>query len=245
MVAARTLNSARNPLLKEIRRALRRGEPADEGLCAIEGRHLLAEAGRSRLEIAAVFGPEEFSSYPGFVQVPDHVLADIATTETSPGVIALVRIPVWPLDALYRAPALTVLLDGLQDAGNAGTILRSAEAFGASGVVFGHGTVSRWNSKVLRASAGSIFRIPTIAHDLRGLPGPLYAASPREGTSLESIDWTAPSSIVIGSEAHGIQPELARQAIPVRIATQTVESLNAAVAASIILHEAFRQRISV
>ena len=77
--------------------------------------------------------------------------------------IALVRPPAWTLDQLFRGHSLTVILDGLQDPGNAGAILRAAEAFGATGVVFLKGTVSPYNPKCLRASAGSIFRVPLVA----------------------------------------------------------------------------------
>ena len=87
----------------------------------------------------------------------------LAATETSQGVIALVQPPAWKLEQICsRAQPLVVVLDGLQDPGNAGTIVRAAEAFGATGVVFLKGTVSPHNPKTLRASAGSLFRVPFV-----------------------------------------------------------------------------------
>ncbi len=239
---ANPITSTRNPLLQQIRRCLQRGELTPGGLCPVEGPHLLEEARRSGLEVAAVFS----SGDPGgeFHPVPDRVLASIASTETSPGTIALVRLPHWSVKDVFRAPALAVILDGIQDPGNAGTILRSAEAFGATGAVLWTGTVNRYNPKVLRAAAGSLFRLPVIAGPC-DLPGALYAAHPQEGVSPHRIDFRQPSVIVVGSEAHGVSAALAAKATPVRIPTAGVESLNAAVAASILLWEAAKQRGSV
>jgi TrmH family RNA methyltransferase len=79
------------------------------------------------------------------------------------GLIALVEPPVWQIERLFQASGVLVVLDGIQDPGNAGTIVRTAEAFGASGVVFLKGSVSPFNAKTLRASAGSLFRVPFVS----------------------------------------------------------------------------------
>lgn len=243
MSALRTgaISSVRHPLLQEIRRALQRGELTSGGLCVAEGRHLLEEARRSRAEVELVIGPKAEDGLP-HLAVPDSVLASVASTETSPGVVSLVRLPDWKMSDLLRAPALIVILDGVQDPGNAGTILRSAEAFGASGVVFGAGSVSPYNSKVLRSSAGSIFRMPFVRGEVPG-DLPIYAANPRQGPPPTEIDWNGPCAIAIGSEAHGVSSKTALRAKPVRIPTKGVESLNAAISASILLYEASRQRL--
>ena len=151
------------------------------------------------------------------------------------------RFPEWTWADLVPSPALVVILDGVQDPGNAGTILRSAEAFGATGVVFRRGSVSPRNPKLLRASAGSSFRLPTVAGDPE-VPFALYAAHPHTGTAAADIDWSGPCALAVGSEAHGVSAELLRRATPVRIPTGHVESLNAAVAASILLYEAAQCR---
>jgi TrmH family RNA methyltransferase len=238
------ITSASNPLLKKIRRALRTGELTPEGLCAIEGVHLLEEARATGLEIAAVFASVAPAGDGTFHHVPDRVLAAVASTETSPRVIALVRPPAFTNTDVFRNPALALILDGIQDPGNAGTLLRTAEAFGATGAVFATGTVSRWNPKTLRAAAGSAFRLPTIAGVVE-IPVPLFAADPHAGIAPWDADWRQPCAIVVGSEAHGVSPALVTRATRVRIPTSGVESLNAAVAAAILLYEAAKQRGSV
>src|ERR1700735_3760311 len=165
--------SARNPLLKDIRKAISRGNLTEDGLAVAESFHLLEEALRSDCEIPAVFAAESVrtaveSHVRGLKKTRIHVLPDdifrsLSATESSQGVMALVRPPKWSVDQLFRGHALTVVLDGVQDPGNAGAVLRAAEAFGATGVAFLKGTVSPYNPKCLRASAGSIFRVPVAA----------------------------------------------------------------------------------
>jgi TrmH family RNA methyltransferase len=153
------------------------------------------------------------------------------------------------LDRSGEGPLLVAA--GLQDPGNLGTILRSAEAFGAAGIFLTEGTVSAYNSKVLRGSAGSIFRLPWLripstelipllrAHGVR-----LLATSSHQGTPLPQISWTLPLAIFIGNEGAGLSRELSRQmdeTVAIPQAAQ-VESLNAGVAASIVLYEAARNR---
>src|SRR6202051_4505339 len=167
-----TLLSARNPLLKDVRKAIARGTVTEDGLAVAESFHLLEEALRSDCEIPAVFAAESVrgaveSHVRGLKKTRIHVLPDdvfqgFSATESSQGVMALVRPPKWSVDQLFRGHSLTVVLDGLQDPGNAGSVLRAAEAFGATGVAFLKGTVSPYNPKCLRASAGSIFRVPLV-----------------------------------------------------------------------------------
>ena len=181
---------------------------------------------------------------------PDALLRGIASTETSPGVISLVRPPVWTAANLVRGTALVVVLDGIQDPGNAGAIVRSAEAFGATGVLFLKGSASPYNPKTLRASAGSLFRMPMLHGveaaavmelvDEHGLE--LYAATSAGGHPLEQTNLGGGCALIIGSEAHGVRPELSAAARAISIRTAGVESLNAAVAAGVLLYEARRQR---
>ena len=139
---------------------------------------------------------------------------------------------------------------GLQDPGNLGTILRSAEAFGAAGVFLTEGTVSPYNSKVLRGSAGSIFRLPFLQISsaeliplLRARGVRLLATSSHQGTPLPEISWALPLAIFIGNEGAGLSRELMREMDETLVIPQAaqVESLNAGVAASIVLYEAARE----
>jgi TrmH family RNA methyltransferase len=185
--------------------------------------------------------------------LPEALFQSIAGTETSQGVIALVRPPEWSIDQLFRGRSLVIVLDGLQDPGNAGAIARAAEAFGATGLMFVKGTVSPYHPKTLRASAGSLFRIPFVS----GLAEPvaraalqqhrvdLYAAMPFTGSQrlVANIDFTRRSAIVIGSEGRGVSKELHGLCQDIAIPTVGVESLNAAAAAAVLLYEARRQRL--
>ncbi len=255
------LTSPRNPLLKEIRKAVVRGTLTEQGLAVAESFHLLEEALRSDRTVECVLATASLrSTVESHVRglprlkvliVADELFAQVASTEATQGVIALVRPTSWSLDQLFRGRSLVVILDGIQDPGNAGAIVRAAEAFGATGCIFLKGTVNPYNPKTLRASAGSIFRLPLVS----GLDGTLaraavsqrrldlYAAMPNGKRSLADVDLARRFALVVGSEGHGVSKALRSGAVDLRIPTAGVESLNVAMAASIILYEAQRQRM--
>lgn len=257
------VTSPANPLLKEVRRAIARGGLTDQGWCVAESFHLLEEALRSERNVPVILASESVNTTverqvsglrgPRTIVLPDSLFQTIAATETSQGVIALVEPPVWSIDQLFRGQSLVVVLDGVQDPGNAGAIARAAEAFGASGLMFVKGTVGPLHPKTLRASAGSLFRIPFVF----GIDPPLaraalrqhrvdvYAAMPFTGaeTVAGDIDFSRKCALVIGSEGRGVSQELQGIARDVAIPTVGVESLNAAVAASVLLYEARTQRV--
>jgi TrmH family RNA methyltransferase len=248
------LTSPANPLLRDIRRAAARGELTEDGLWVAEGFHLLEEALRSQCAIPVVLASEEVSgrvpakAATRHVVVPDKLFQSIAATETSQGVIALVKPPEWRIADLFRGNGLVMVLDGLQDPGNAGAIVRAAEAFGATGVMFVKGSASPFHPKTVRAAAGSLFRVPFIAGldaalaaaALREQNVAVFAAMPRADSGIG--DFSHPCAIVVGNEARGVGEDLRAMAQGVAIPTAGVESLNAAVAASILLYEARRQR---
>jgi RNA methyltransferase, TrmH family len=247
-----TLLSDKNPLIKDVRRAANQGTLTSDGYALAEGPHLLEEALRSAAEIGAIFVAESsrVSLTPAakrIVRISDATFNSFATTDSPQGVVALVKPRTWTFDQLLHGRALVVILDGIQDPGNAGAILRAAEAFGATGAVFLKGSVNPHNPKCMRASAGSIFRIPLVA----GLTPeelfevcrlPMHAADAKAPTVLSEARLAKPCAIIIGSEGKGVSPALAARATGVRIPTVKVESLNAAVAAGILLYEARRQR---
>jgi TrmH family RNA methyltransferase len=187
------------------------------------------------------------------IVLPDKLFQSIAATETSQGVILLVRPPEWRIEQIFRGQSLVVVIDGLQDPGNAGAIVRAIEAFGATGVMFLKGSASPFHPKTLRASAGSLFRVPFIA----GIDGALaatalrqhrldiYTAMPHTGSEAlaEDTDFSRRCALVIGNEGRGVSSELRSIAQDVAIPTLGVESLNAAVAASVLLYETRRQRV--
>jgi RNA methyltransferase, TrmH family len=262
MPKAERITSAANPLLKDVRRAIARGSLTGQGWCVAETFHLLEEALRSECEVKVVLAAESVQSAAeghvrglGRIKVvvaPDALLSAVSDTKTSQGVIALVKPPAWRLEQLFRGCPLVLVLDGLQDPGNCGTIVRAAEAFGATGVFFLKGTASPYNPKTLRASAGSLFRVPFLENldlalaraALQQNRVELYAGVPaREGVrSLAEADLTGRCGLVIGNEARGVGAGLRSAALDIAIPTVGVESLNAAIAAGILLYEARRQR---
>jgi TrmH family RNA methyltransferase len=252
------ITSPANPLLRDLRRAVSRGELTSDGLWVAEGFHLLEEARRSRCETPLVLAAESAREAAGgmtgarFVVLPDQLFQSIAATETSQGVMALVRPPEWRMEQLFAGNSLVVAIDGLQDPGNAGAVVRAAEAFGATGVMFLKGSASPFHPKTLRASAGSLFRVPFVAAlddalavaALRQAGVDVYAAMPHTGAErlAGDTDFTKPCALVIGNEGRGVSAELRAIAQPVAIPTAGVESLNAAVAAAVLLYETRRQR---
>jgi len=254
------LTSPANPLLKDVRRAISRGGLTEQGYVVAETFHLLEEALRSDLDIKVILAAESVQatvqshvrglSGIRLAVVADDVFQKLADTESSQGVITLANPPGWNLEQILRGKTLAVVLDGVQDPGNAGAIVRAAEAFGATGVLFTKGTAGAFNSKTLRASAGSLFRIPfvqgvdvTLARAaLQQRLCAIYAAMPRGGVPLPEVDLRRKCALVIGSEAHGVGEAWRNGAVGVSIPSAGVESLNAAVAAGILLYEAQRQR---
>ena len=275
----RIVQSKQNVRLKDLRRALthpgqgRRSLANGNGptLAGIEGPNLLEEALRAGLRIPCVFvaqGAEHLleklalSAETEVLQVPKELLDSALSTESPQPVAALVEQPSWAwADALgsrTKAAPLIVILAGLQDPGNLGTILRSAEAFGAQAILSLPGTVSAWNPKAVRASAGSVFRLPLLETSVEECFSRLHAASVRIWTTAlptatncaepaDRIDLAGPVALLIGNEGNGVPQALAELAdgavsIP---CPGPVESLNAAAAASVLLYEASRQRTAL
>jgi TrmH family RNA methyltransferase len=269
----RRIEGRHNPLIKQLRQAFSRAELTEGGDCAIEGLRILEEAIRSGLRFSAVFFREsaqdraerllpQIGAQVETLLLPDKLFDSLVPSESPQGVAALVRFKEFSLGEVMESERLQVgpivVLAGLQDPGNLGTILRSSEAFGSAGVVLGEGTVSPFNSKVVRASAGSVFRLPVIhshgksaagkleevSEKLRAKGVRLIATSSHKGTPLDQSDLKGATAIFFGNEGSGLPRDVMAKmdevvAIP---HTQQVESLNAGVAASIVLYEAARQR---
>ncbi|MFY9791963.1 MAG: RNA methyltransferase [Candidatus Sulfotelmatobacter sp.] len=271
----RRIEGRHNPLVKQLRQAFSHSELTDAGDCAVEGMRILEEAIRSGLRFSSVFFREsaqdranrllpQIGAQVETLLLPDKLFDSLVPSESPQGVAALVRFKQFSLEDLIERVQLgpIVAIAGLQDPGNLGTILRSAEAFGSAGVILGEGTVSIFNSKVVRASAGSVFRLPiihgsghgsgdsaatkleTASEKLRAQGVRLIATSSHKGTPLDRADLKTPAAIFFGNEGSGLARDLMAkmdEVIAIPHAPQ-VESLNAGVAASIVLYEAARQR---
>ena len=257
-----SITSHANPLLKEVRRAITKGTLTPSGRAVAEGIHLLEEAIRSRAEIPAVLvAASALRGIDGLlgqllasriITLPDAQFVALSATETPQGVMALVEPSVWSPEELFAGTPLVVVLDGVQDPGNAGAIARAAEAFGATGIIFAKGTVGLHHPRTLRGSAGSLFRLPCISEIeveevvelLAAHQCASYVAMPwsDEAAAASAANLMGPAALVIGNEGHGVGAVMKAASKPISIATQKVESLNASVAAAILLYEASRQR---
>jgi RNA methyltransferase, TrmH family len=256
------ISSRANARVKQLRAAFQGHARLSGGLIAIEGDHLLEEALRSGMVVKTVFVSERREApkiVPRGVEVmrlAEEVFRSVVETQSPQGVAALLVPPVWVLEEAMGSggsAALILIAVGLQDPGNLGTLVRSAEAFGATGVLTTPGTVSAWNQKALRASVGSVFRVPVVgvtASDVEGLKQRglrLMAAVGSEGNGVVAagdVDWSGAYGVMIGNEGSGLTAEWlkmsdAKVTIP---CPGPVESLNAAVAGSLLLYEASRQR---
>src|SRR5207248_5110006 len=219
----RRIEGRHNTLVKELRQAFAWAEPSAEGFCAVEGVRIVEEAIRSGLKFHAVFFREsaqnlaerllpQIGTHVETLLLPDKLFNASVPSQAPQGVAALVQVkqfsPEDVLERLQLGPIVVVV--GLEDPGNLGTILRSAEAFGSAGVVLGEGTVSPFNSKVIRASAGSIFRLPVviaksaggvekICATMRTAQVRLIATSSHKGAALDQAKLTGPVAIFVGS----------------------------------------------
>ncbi len=252
------ITSPANPQIKLAAKLRRRRHRQAHGLCLLEGTRLVQDA----LSIGAAFHTcfitaAAAEAQPDLVAriqktCPLHLVAanlldKISETVSPQTIVAVTPIPELP----QPSPAdFSLILDGVQDPGNAGTLLRTAAAAGVDQVLFAPGCVDPFNGKVLRAAMGAHFRVPIRILPrweavMAALPAgqSLYVASAQGSILYDEVDWRTPSALVLGSEAHGassqLQDRAAAIAIPMAAAT---ESLNVAAAGAVILYEAARQR---
>jgi TrmH family RNA methyltransferase len=280
------ISSRDNRWLKEFRVALRGGVPSATGAVGVEGVRLVEEALSSRSKVEAVLFSDSGERWRdrlaplvgrpdvGFpvLRTTDRLFEGIADTEHPQGVAALVMPPATTLEDAMAAPTacapLVVVLAGVQDPGNVGTIVRTAAAFGATGVVTaatGHsGTASPFAPKALRASAGAALHVPVVAGmpmgilltqlKLKGIAtvaSCVHERNAQPGDSAQvvapwQVEWCEPVALLVGNEGAGLPEDVVHSAdvrIHIPMATQ-VESLNAGAAAAVVLYEAYRQRTS-
>ena len=255
------ITSKSNARVKALRASFS-GKASQPGeLLGLEGEHLIAEAVRSGLSLETLFlreGSESVLDRPALAGIEAHstvllsrdVFASAVETSSPQGIAATIRIPAVEPEP-PQPQSIALVLESLQDPGNLGTLIRSAEAFGAQHIFLTPDTVHPWNPKVVRASAGSVFRMPItraplaqIAAQLAQQATVLYAAVAErlDSVSLLETNFAPRAAIMIGNEGAGLSGQaLALAQARVRIPC-AVESLNAAVAGSTLLYEALRQR---
>ncbi|MEO7555791.1 MAG: RNA methyltransferase [Acidimicrobiales bacterium] len=251
--------TGRNAKVQRLRRlSARRADRAREGLFVIEGPKLLDEAIAAGIPLEAMFiGADVTGGHPGAGATPVHVVEPKALraaldTVSPQGVAAIAAQPQHRFDDVDVDGGPILVLAAIGDPGNAGTLVRSAEATGCAAVVFCDGSVDPFAPKSVRASAGSIFRVRvvvegdgvTVLQRLGERGVRRLGTAARHGGAPEAIDLNGRLALVIGSEAHGLPADYASVldgdvCIPM---TGGVESLNAGVAGSLVLFEAARQR---
>ena len=260
------ITSSSNARIRELRELMREGCADSMNRVPIEGIKLAREALKSRLEVKEVYvaqsrlqegyiqgvlkQAERFS--PEVVLVADRIFKALADTETPQGIVVLVKLPQFQLGDVIRHSSLVLIAHQLQDPGNLGTVIRSAEAFGVNAVLLTQNTVSFLNQKAVRASAGSLFRVPILSgfkldglvENLRERGFRLVAANPNGDRDFREGDYQGSTALFIGNEGRGLTRSILDKVdlkvkIPLAMA---VESLNVAIASSIILCEVARQR---
>ena len=234
------------------------------GKIILEGYHLLAEALNAGIDIETILYTEEFTNRPinrellaragqtKTVKISPRIFKAVAQTENPQGIGAIARLPHPKTHNIAGKGHLYLFLDGIQDPGNLGTIIRTAAGAAVDGIFLLPGTVEPCNPKVLRASMGGIFYLPVLPVDKiersdklfknRGFQ--LVAADPRGDTPYYGVDFTRPSAIIIGNENRGVDEKILKKAdvrayIPLK---GKIAALNAAVAASVFIFESRRQR---
>jgi len=241
----------------------RRKEREASGLFLAEGIRVVEDLLASKLELRfAVVSPALQATERGHQllnrlrdatqvrYVDDRVLAGLAGTQTPQGVLVVARAPRYELAELELPERATILiLDGVQDPGNFGTLVRTADAFGAAAVVVLPGTVDPWNAKSVRSAAGAVFRVPVIAADLAELAGWLRAegvtiyGADAGGEDVTRVEIAPRAALIVGNEGAGLSVA-AREIIDTALAVPIephAESLNAAVAGGILLFMLTRQ----
>ncbi len=258
-----TIISDSNPLLKMVRGLQSRSQREKSGLFLIEGTKLVAEALSKSIRIKDVLVSQTFlqerlkelqaASITELSVVDDQRFSQLVTTEGPCGIVAIARIPRCNEGDLFACQApLVVIAEAIQDPGNLGTMIRTALAANASGMILTKGTVDRFNPKVVRAAAGALFVMPIVAEiasaqalDLVNKHGlTVIACEPTAQTLYWETDMTGPTALVFGNEGQGFsQPILTQSAQTVAIPMNDCsESLNVAIAAGVILFGAAEQR---
>ncbi len=261
------ITSAQNKVLKEIKALSRKKDRVKSGRFVAEGLRFVISAVEVGAEIDAIVysdaiyrtddGSEFIKSLLNqekykVLEVEEKLFNELSDTHSPQGILAVVKQPEVNWDKIIKANGFVMILDRLQDPGNLGTIIRTADAAGADGVVLLKGTVDAYNPKVLRSTMGSVFEMPVlegvsweeVKDKLKTNGFTIAATALEDSVEYDSMDYTTSTALVIGNEANGISPEvLSESDVKVKIPiVGSAESLNAGVAAAVVMYEVLRQR---
>lgn len=258
------ITSTSNQQIKKLSLLMKKAkERKEQGLFVVEGVKMFGEAPREWL--AGVYVSEQFVSNEEhrkllsdvqYEIVADSVFRAVSDTQTPQGILAVVRMPKYTMDDMLRGDKTHLLiLESVQDPGNLGTMVRTGEGAGITGVVMNRTTVDLFNPKTIRSTMGSIYRVPFVVADdleqtlqmLKKKGVRLYAAHLKGQKQYDAFDYTGATGFLIGNEGNGLSDEIANAADSyIRIPMEgQVESLNAAISASLLMYECNRQRRNV
>ena len=251
-----------NVQIKESTALLKKSkERKEKKAFVIEGRKMFEEICQDKSRVVKAYFSESYvkEQYAGkeLPGIPYEVVADsvfdaMAETVTPQGVLAIVKMPEYSLEEMIENAGTLILLENLRDPGNLGTIIRTAEAAGVSGVILSKESVDIYNPKVIRSTMGAVYRVPflyvddfmALLQDLRQQDVRLLAAHLKGQKTFDKADYSGKVGILIGNEANGLSEEaseLANEKVLIPMAG-SVESLNAAIAAALLMYEAFRNQ---
>ncbi len=262
------ITSKSNQKIKEIRLLKQAKHRERQGAYFIEGTRLVEEAVRGNENILTlVYSPrlEETARGPNllsvarknrtdleWIYISDEVMASLSDTQNHQGILAVLKKRDHSWKEIERREGLILCFHNLQDPGNLGAVFRTADAGGGAGIILSVGSIDPYSPKVIRASMGSFFRVPFLSglefgdcfKNLRARGLKILATDPRGQKSFWEVDLTQPTAILFGQEGAGLPEELLEKAdnlltIPM---TPPIESLNVALAAGLIVYEAFRQK---
>ncbi|NLL67320.1 MAG: RNA methyltransferase [Clostridiaceae bacterium] len=257
------ITSISNQIIKEVRSLRNKKGRISAQSILLEGYRLVKEAVDSGAEIRYFIVSDSFLAKEEFflsqvsnirvVQVPDELFGRISETQTPQGIIAVAKVPIYNQKDIIKNASQVIVLENLQDPGNLGTIIRSADACGFDAVLLSKESADPYNPKVIRSTMGSIFHIPVIIvediyqvlDDLKARKVFLAAAHTRDALPCWNADMSGNVAIIIGNEGNGLSDMIIEKAdrtimIPM---TGRAESLNASAAASMLIYECMRQRV--
>ncbi len=254
------ITSSSNPKMKHIIQLNKKPKTRyEQRVFVVEGIKMCMEAPREQIQamyISESFladrNNQELIKDYSYETVSDHVFSQISDTKTPQGVLCLVKMPEYRMEELLGSIPHLLILENIQDPGNLGTMMRTGEGAGITGMIMDKTTVDLFNPKTIRSTMGSLFRVPFYVTDNvvetigavkeRGIA--LYAACLDGTMAYDAADYTGPCGFLVGNEAKGLRMETAAFAdAHVRIPMEgTVESLNAAVASALLMYEVNRQR---
>lgn len=250
------IKSKQNKIFKDILNIKNKKKRKESGFFIIEGSKQIAEITKE-WKIKALIISEQFKTKNIIENQNTFILSDqlfnkISSTETPQGILAIIEEKHYKISEILKQNGLFIILDNIQDPGNLGTIIRSADAFGAKAVIVSQGSADIYSEKTMRSTMGSFFHIPVIdkvnieslLQDMKKENFNIYAASLKTKKGLKNLKFNQKSALLIGNEAQGLKPEIEKMAdtlIKIEMSGQA-ESLNAAIAASIIMYEASVQK---